>query len=85
MVVALGIAPARAVLLVEPDRTRGSKLAVYFRVSAFQTILAQVDLVFHAHHAGFDFGVAQTFSHIADIRLILIGLNFNCSSYSDLL
>jgi hypothetical protein len=45
------------------NRTGRSELAIYIRISAFQTFLAKINIVFHTDVTGFSIRVIDTFTH----------------------
>jgi len=54
----------------KPDRAGRTELAVNFRVTAFQTVPAHIDIVLHAHERGFSVKMKDTFSHKSKIPFL---------------
>jgi hypothetical protein len=47
----------------KPDRAGRAKFAIEFGIPAFETFVAHVNLIFHAHKFGFPIRMIDTFAH----------------------
>jgi len=56
------------------NRAGGPEFTIYIRISAFQTFLTKINIVFHADITDFSIRMIDTFAHIKPLFFIMLKL-----------